>query len=87
MNQYETQPSIQGDGQTGFRGSAIRGSYDIEETLHEMVCICYLNSDQIRSKDNTLNATKEQRKRKQTQFRIMISFDNLDFFLVGFLSL
>ncbi|KAH0925573.1 hypothetical protein HID58_017829 [Brassica napus] len=38
MNQYETQPSIQGafQGQTGFRGSAIRGGYDMEETLHDM---------------------------------------------------
>ncbi|KAJ0240227.1 Protein FAR1-RELATED SEQUENCE 2 [Hirschfeldia incana] len=36
MNQYETQPSIQGAGQTGFRGSAIRGCYDMEETLHDM---------------------------------------------------
>ncbi|VVB07382.1 unnamed protein product [Arabis nemorensis] len=36
MSQYETQPSIQGAGQTGFRGSAIRGCYDIEETLHDM---------------------------------------------------
>ncbi|XP_018441037.1 protein FAR1-RELATED SEQUENCE 2 isoform X1 [Raphanus sativus] len=38
MNQYETQPDIQGafQGQTGFRGSAIRGCYDMEETLHDM---------------------------------------------------
>ncbi|KAG5396571.1 hypothetical protein IGI04_018385 [Brassica rapa subsp. trilocularis] len=39
MNQYETQQSIQGafQGQTGFRGSAIRGCYDMEETLQDMV--------------------------------------------------
>uniref|UniRef100_A0A1J3DFE4 Protein FAR1-RELATED SEQUENCE n=1 Tax=Noccaea caerulescens TaxID=107243 RepID=A0A1J3DFE4_NOCCA len=38
MSQYETQPSIQGafQGQTGFRGSAIRGCYDIQETLQDM---------------------------------------------------
>ncbi|KAL0722170.1 hypothetical protein Bca4012_036769 [Brassica carinata] len=38
MNQYETQASIQGafQGQTVFRGSAIRGCYDMEETLHDM---------------------------------------------------
>ncbi|XP_023640949.1 protein FAR1-RELATED SEQUENCE 2 isoform X2 [Capsella rubella] len=35
MSQYETQSSIQGAGQTSFRGSAIRGCYDIEETLHD----------------------------------------------------
>ncbi|XP_010473901.1 PREDICTED: protein FAR1-RELATED SEQUENCE 2 [Camelina sativa] len=33
-----SQPSIQGafQGQSGFRGSVIRGCYDIEETLHDM---------------------------------------------------
>ncbi|CAH8380828.1 unnamed protein product [Eruca vesicaria subsp. sativa] len=36
MNQYETQPSIQGAGQTSFRGSAIRGCYHMEGTLHDM---------------------------------------------------
>ncbi|KAL1220420.1 Protein FAR1-RELATED SEQUENCE 2 [Cardamine amara subsp. amara] len=38
MSQYETQPSIQEafQGQMGFRGSAIRGCYDIEETMHDM---------------------------------------------------
>ncbi|KAL0667056.1 hypothetical protein Bca4012_029760 [Brassica carinata] len=35
MNQYETQPSIQGAGQ-----SAIRGCYDMEETLQDMVALC-----------------------------------------------
>ncbi|KAF8063907.1 hypothetical protein N665_1177s0008 [Sinapis alba] len=38
INEYETQPSIQGafQGHGGFRGSAIRGCYDMEETLHDM---------------------------------------------------
>ncbi|CAA7049570.1 unnamed protein product [Microthlaspi erraticum] len=38
MSQYETQQSIQGafQEQTGFRGSAIRGCYDTQETLHDM---------------------------------------------------
>ncbi|XP_020884465.1 protein FAR1-RELATED SEQUENCE 2 [Arabidopsis lyrata subsp. lyrata] len=36
MSQYETQPRMQGAGQAGFRGSAIRGSCDIEETMHGM---------------------------------------------------
>ncbi|CAD5320127.1 unnamed protein product [Arabidopsis thaliana] len=49
MSQYETQPSMQGAGQTGFRGSAIRGCYDIEETLHDMT----MGSSQFQGSDSS----------------------------------
>ncbi|KAG7638199.1 Protein FAR1-RELATED SEQUENCE 2 [Arabidopsis thaliana] len=51
MSQYETQPSMQGafQGQTGFRGSAIRGCYDIEETLHDMT----MGSSQFQGSDSS----------------------------------